>query len=371
MESCFLYWDNSNILHEAQRLAEERDEGPGARYRVRLNFENIRRLADAGRPVEKAFLAGSVPPELRQLWNRLEADGWKVHLFDRGASGRGEQEMPDHVLQLRMLEDALDHNGDPGIAVLLSGDGAGYYEGAGFHRTLERMQRKGWRIEILSWAHSCNQRMRQWAEQNGVFVPLDDFYDAITFLEPSASGYASDSARESSPLDLSNRPISPIRDETATFLSSSAERSVIGRGPSTQNAATTQDPLASMRTRKVDWEAMKCLWDVASKVPDDEQFAEFVVHQTALKPEEARRMVEAWDIARQRPALLHDASETLALVHAALKAGFDLTSASNEQLAEILSRAPRLRRSAMRAMAERANVEEHAVLPLPGDPGSN
>ena len=175
MESCFLYWDNSNILHEAQRLAEERDEGPGARYRVRVNFENIRRLADAGRPVEKAFLAGSVPPELRQLWNRLEADGWKVHLFDRGASGRGEQEMPDHVLQLRMLEDALDHNGDPGIAVLLSGDGAG------FHRTLERMQRKGWRIEILSWAHSCNQRMRQWAEQNGVFVPLDDFYDAITF----------------------------------------------------------------------------------------------------------------------------------------------------------------------------------------------
>ena len=40
--------------------------------------------------------------------------------------------MPDRVLQLRMLEDALDYNGDPGIVVLLTGDGAGYLEGAGF-----------------------------------------------------------------------------------------------------------------------------------------------------------------------------------------------------------------------------------------------
>ncbi len=212
MESCFLYWDNSNILHEAQRLAEQREAGPDARYRVRINFENIRRLTDAGRHVETAFLAGSVPPELRQLWNRLEADGWRVQLFDRGSPGRGEQQMPDHILQLRMLEDALDYNGDPGIAVLLSGDGAGCREGGGFHRTLERMHRKGWRIEILSWANSCNQRMRQWAERNGVFVALDDFYESISFLEPSAPGHATASPRESSPLDLSRRPISRCRD---------------------------------------------------------------------------------------------------------------------------------------------------------------
>ena len=49
------------------------------------------------------------------------------------------------MLQLRMLEDALDYNGDPGIVVLLTGDGAGYYEGRGFHSTLERMHKRGWR----------------------------------------------------------------------------------------------------------------------------------------------------------------------------------------------------------------------------------
>ena len=51
--------------------------------------------------------------------------------------------MPDRVLQLRMLEDALDYNGNPGIVVLLTGDGAGYLEGAGFHSTLERMHKRG------------------------------------------------------------------------------------------------------------------------------------------------------------------------------------------------------------------------------------
>ena len=130
----------------------------------------------------------------------------EVQLFDRGSSGRGEQEMPDRVLQLRMLEDALDYNGTPGIVVLLTGDGAGYLEGAGFHSTLERMHKRGWRVEILSWAHSCNQRMRKWAQENGIFVALDDFYEAIMFMEPSRPGAELASARYSAELDLSQRP---------------------------------------------------------------------------------------------------------------------------------------------------------------------
>ena len=205
MEKVFIYWDNSNIFVEARRLAEEVNEGPGARYRVRINFDDMLRLAHADRPVERAFAAGSVPAEMRQLWNRMESNGVEVQLFDLGSSGRGEQEIPDRFLQLRMLEDALDYNGDPGIVVLLTGDGAGYLEGAGFHRTLERMHKRGWRVEILSWAHSCNQRMRRWAQENGAFVALDDFYDAITFMEPSRPGFEFAVARDSAELDLSRR----------------------------------------------------------------------------------------------------------------------------------------------------------------------
>ena len=203
----FIYWDNSNIFHEAQRLAEEREGGHNARYRVRINLENMFRLAHAERHIQKALAAGSVPPEMRQLWNRIEAMGVEVQLFDRGIPGRGEQEIPDRLLQLRMLEDALDYNGTPGIVVLLTGDGAGYYEGAGFHSTLERMHKRNWQVEILSWAHSCNQRMRKWAEENGLFIALDDFYKVITFMEPSQPGHELALSRASAELDLSLRPV--------------------------------------------------------------------------------------------------------------------------------------------------------------------
>lgn len=207
MDKVFLYWDNSNIFHEAQRLAEERNEGPDARYRVRIDFNNILRLAHVDRPLEKALAVGSIPPEMRQLWNRMESYGVEVSLFDCGSPQQREQEMPDRILQLRMLEDALDYNGEPGIVVLLTGDGAGYLEGAGFHRTLERMHKRGWRVEILSWRHACNQRMRRWAEANGVFVALDDFYEATTFLEPSRPGHELARARDAAQLDLSRRPL--------------------------------------------------------------------------------------------------------------------------------------------------------------------
>ena len=208
MDRVFIYWDNSNIFHEAQRLAEEQGEGSGARYRVRIHFDNLLRLAHADRRLQKAVAAGSVPPEMRQLWNRMERTGVEVHLIDRGTPDRGEQEMPDRILQLRMLEDALDFNGDPGIVVLLTGDGAGYLEGAGFHSTLERMYNRGWRVEILSWAHSTNQRMRQWAEANGIFVALDDFYHSITFMNPSRPGFEFAREREPAALDLSIRQLS-------------------------------------------------------------------------------------------------------------------------------------------------------------------
>ena len=115
MNRVFIYWDNSNIFHEAQRLAEERSEGPNARYRIRVHFDNMLRLAHADRPIERALAVGSVPPEMRQLWNRMECNGIEVRLFDRGSRERSEQEIPDRLLQLRMLEDALDYTATPAL----------------------------------------------------------------------------------------------------------------------------------------------------------------------------------------------------------------------------------------------------------------
>ena len=205
MNDVFIHWDNSNIHHEAQRLADEREGTPGARYLVRIHFDNLLRLAQADRPVRRAVAAGSMPPEMQQLWNRMENSGVEVHLFDRGTPGQGEQGVPDQWLQLRMLEDAVDHNGDPGVVVLLTGDGAGYVTGRGFHSTLERMHNRGWAVEVLSWAHSCNRGMRGWAGDHGKFIALDDYYDAITFREPSRPGHEFAPSRNPAVLDLSHR----------------------------------------------------------------------------------------------------------------------------------------------------------------------
>lgn len=202
MNKAFIYWDNSNIYIGGQEVAAER-EGDDARYRVRIHFRNLLELARAGREVEHAVAVGSVPPELRHVWNGLEREGVAVHLLDRGAGRSGEQGA-DATLQSAMLRDALDYSGNPGTVVMLTGDGSGFHDGVGFHADLERMHSGGWGIEVLSWRHSCNNRIRQWAEQAGKFVELDDFYESITFLEPPRPGDPIGPPRHAVPVDLSN-----------------------------------------------------------------------------------------------------------------------------------------------------------------------
>jgi hypothetical protein len=204
LEKVFIYWDNSNIFISAQQVAIER-EGETVRYRARIHFRNLLELVCSGREIEHAVAVGSVPPELRHVWNRLEGEGIFVHLLERGAM-EGREQGVDQTLQTAMLRDSLDYNGDPGIVVMLTGDGAGFTDGVGFHADLGRMHRRGWRIEVLSWRHSCNLRMREWAEENGIFVALDDFYDSVTFLEPPAAGQPIANPRYAVPIDLSRRP---------------------------------------------------------------------------------------------------------------------------------------------------------------------
>ena len=204
MSRVFIYWDNSNIYISAQQAAIAL-EGETTRYRTRIHFHNLLELAHAGREIARAVAVGSIPPELRQVWNQLENEGVIVRLLERGALDGREQGV-DQTLQTEMLRDGFDHNGNPGIIVMLTGDGAGFADGVGFHADLERMHRRGWQVEVLSWRHSCNRRMREWAETNGKFIALDDFYDSVTFLEPPAPGRPIAQPRYAVPVDLSRRP---------------------------------------------------------------------------------------------------------------------------------------------------------------------
>jgi len=200
MPNVQLFVDNSNIFISAKDEAFRR-EGRPARDQVRLQFELLLQLALAGRPLANAFVVGSIPPEQRAVWERLEAaTGVRPELYERGQFSGGEQGL-DQCLQVHMLR-AISDNPVPQVAVLMTGDGAGYDDGVGFHADMERMHGAGWGIEVVSWQRHCRRVLREWATANGAFVPLDDYYESVTFLE---------GGRRSKPLDLSRRPVSAPR----------------------------------------------------------------------------------------------------------------------------------------------------------------
>lgn len=205
MPSVLLFVDNSNIFISAKDEALRR-EGRQAKDDVRLQFDLLIALALAGRPLGRAFVVGSIPPEQRAVWDRLAAaTGITPELYERGQVSGGEQGL-DQCLQVHMLR-AISDYADPQVAVLMTGDGAGYDDGVGFHADMKRMHTAGWGIEVISWTRHCRRALREWAVQNGAFIQLDDYYESVTFVEH---------ARRAKPLDLSRRPtavprVSPVR----------------------------------------------------------------------------------------------------------------------------------------------------------------
>lgn len=74
---------------------------------------------------------------------------------------------------------------------------------------LKRMYDAYWGIEVLSWEHSCNKDLKEWAEENGVFINLNDYYMSVTFLEGS---------RLASPLSLVSRKRASLNPNYKTKL---------------------------------------------------------------------------------------------------------------------------------------------------------
>ena len=82
-----LYVDNSNIFIEATRLAPLMNGGDqGLCYRVRIEYEKLVELCTAGRPLQRAVVAGSIPPHTSGSdWGTVE---WKSRCT-QGALGWG------------------------------------------------------------------------------------------------------------------------------------------------------------------------------------------------------------------------------------------------------------------------------------------
>ena len=195
----YIFWDNSNIYISAQNYADLH-EGIGVKSAVRIAFEAMYRLAHAGRNVAGGVAIGSIPPDHADLWNRFRQNTqMNLELYEHGEIS-GKEQGVDQCIQTHMLR-ALADTKEPQIAVLLTGDGSGYDDGVGFHADLERMYKRGWGIEVVSWDLACNQALKQWATRVGKYIKLDDYYNSITFVQ---------GARTAAPLSLTRRQSSTI-----------------------------------------------------------------------------------------------------------------------------------------------------------------
>lgn len=188
-----IIWDNSNIFICGRAVCDKIEYRPA---NFRINFEALVDLAADSRPIEQVFCVGSVPPPTDAVWGHIEdKTGKKPELYERGAAS-GREQAVDQALQTRMLRLGYDFD-PPETIILLSGDGSGFEEGVGFFSDIKRLHKVGWNVEVLAWKDHCKREMRTWAEESGLFVPLDDFYGTVTFLQ---------GLRRAKPLDLSKRP---------------------------------------------------------------------------------------------------------------------------------------------------------------------
>ena len=176
----YLFWDNSNIHYSGLNAVFPIIEPGKTRELYRTYFKNLFELVRNGRCVDGAYAAGSVPPPSDDLWVYLKNLGIDMTLLDKTVDGK-EQDSVDMSLQTNMFRVAIDN--PPDTIVLLTGDGSGGALGKGFLADLKRIHSLGWEIEVYAWETTCNRYLKEFAEQNGIFVPLEKYYYSITFLK--------------------------------------------------------------------------------------------------------------------------------------------------------------------------------------------
>ena len=196
----FIFWDNSNI-HISGLKAMEQKEPVQLKELFRTNFKNLFELVRNNREVESAYLSGSIPPPNNALWDYLKNMGINLQLLNKTAEGT-EQESVDMSLQTMMLRTAMDHMSEPSTIAILTGDGAGKQLGEGFLSDLKRIKNLGWNIEVYSWENSCNRYLKEYAQKNGKFIALDDYYFSITFLKEDRYNPTGNQVRPSTSLIL-------------------------------------------------------------------------------------------------------------------------------------------------------------------------
>jgi hypothetical protein len=174
-----IYVDNSNVFIGGQETAKARNEEG---HLLRIAFSNFLFLITAGTMnFEELVWAGSGDAETGEIFHGLKERGVDVQIIPR--SEGGEHETVDNAMQLAMYRHARKYRDFAGTMVLCSGDGKGADEEKGFLHDLMNFVDDGWRLELYSWDKACSQALKDFANNHGEYIPLDEYYESITFIK--------------------------------------------------------------------------------------------------------------------------------------------------------------------------------------------
>lgn len=174
-----IYVDNSNIYIGGQEAAKERKEDNTS---LRIAFNHFLFLITQGRmEFDEMVWAGSGPAEMEELFKSMTDKGVDLQMIPRSESG--ENETVDMAMQLAMYRHHRKYKDAPGTIILCTGDGKGFHEEKGFLYDVKGFIEDGWALNLYSWDAICHHGLKQFAKQHGHYVPLEQYYHAITFIK--------------------------------------------------------------------------------------------------------------------------------------------------------------------------------------------
>lgn len=176
----YFFLDFWNITISATHLAASNGDGIYADRRIRLSWQNLRALAERGRVWGAGYSAAGTSYKSANLRNQMAQAGINIEVSELGARSGSEQNV-DERIQLEMYR-LLQPEIPRGVVVLATGDGAGSDNGRGYLPAIQQLSKSGFEIEVMSWEHSFNRKLRNWAEAYGRAIVLDPFYAELTFV---------------------------------------------------------------------------------------------------------------------------------------------------------------------------------------------
>jgi len=172
-EVVHVFVDNSNISIGCQFLPD------GTRdFAQRINIKKFAQAVEGARRVARRVVVGSKPPASHAIWRHWEDAGFQLFLEHRDPTTNREQ-----FVDGRLVGEAAIHvmhheaDGNRNVLVVCTGDGNSDGElpgtpGATFISLVEKVARRGWKVEVWCWRCTCHSRYVDLAKDRSLQVKL-------------------------------------------------------------------------------------------------------------------------------------------------------------------------------------------------------